>query len=259
MGDVKWSDVKRIAQEEIGYTEGYNNKTKYAADLDAIGYFNGPKQHVAWCGTFDYWCIWKASDPDPKGTALAATYQPWRDNCACACRYGAEYFRTAGKFYNSPEEGDIAFYGKRGSETHQGFVEQLLGGGYFYAIEGNHGDRVARVKRHISECSGFGRPWYTAEDSTPDPKPASDEKYSGTWPTLPKRGWFAFGDKGVNVKRMQEVLEWVCPGCLPKYGCDGEIGSETIGAVKRVQEIVGTTVDGLYGPKTQAACKAWRK
>ena len=58
---------------------------------------------------------------------------------------------------------------------------------------------------------------------------------------------------------MQEVLLWLKPDCLPRYGADGEIGSETYAAVKACQEILGVVVDGLYGPKTQAAAKAFSK
>ena len=72
MGEVWWSDVKRIAEGEIGYHEEGNNWTKYAKDLDAISYFNGPKQCISWCATFVAWSIWKCVDPDAKGTALAA-------------------------------------------------------------------------------------------------------------------------------------------------------------------------------------------
>lgn len=167
MGEVWWSDVKSIAKNEIGYTESGNNWTKYAKDLDAISYFNGPKQNIAWCATFVAWCIWKAANPDPKGTALAAQYQPTRDNCGCGCKYNAEYYRTKGKFFSTPQEGDVFFVGKRGSETHQGFVLSVNGNGTFTTIEGNHGDKVATCTRSVSECSGFGRPWYTPESDKP--------------------------------------------------------------------------------------------
>ena len=55
MREVKWSDIKRIAQGEVGYTESGNNWTKHAKDLDAINYFNTPKQNVAWCATYTSW------------------------------------------------------------------------------------------------------------------------------------------------------------------------------------------------------------
>lgn len=164
MGEVKWSDVKKIAENEIGYTEGPNNWTKYAEDLDAINYFNGPKQNIAWCATFTAWCIWKAADPDPKGTALAAQYQPTKDNCGCGCSFNANYYRNAGEFYSEPQEGDVFFCGSAGNETHTGFVRSVNGDGTITTIEGNHDNMVASCTRNISELVGFGRPWWTPED-----------------------------------------------------------------------------------------------
>ena len=161
MGEVKWSDVKRIAQGEIGYTESGNNWTKYAKDLDAINYFNTPKQNIAWCATYTSWCIWKAAAPDPKGTALAAQYQPVKDNCGCGVKYNAQYYKNAKEFYSSPKEGDV-FFTK--GYNHTGFVLKVNGDGTFLTNEGNHNDQVANVTRKISDMEGFGRPWWTAED-----------------------------------------------------------------------------------------------
>lgn len=265
MGDVKWSDVRKIAAAEIGYEEGPNNWNKFAAFLDNLPggpYFNFKKQNVAWCAVFTSYCIYKASSPDPRGTAYAAQYQPRRheDNCGAGCTYNAQYYRNAGKFYNNPEPGDVFFVGTKGHETHTGFVDKVNGDGTFTTIEGNCANGVRTRTRHVRDMSGFGRPWYTAEDTpTPDPKPEPSGKYEGTWPTIPSRGYFQKGDKGVNVKRMQEVLLWLKPDCLPRYGADGELGSETYAAVKACQEILGVVVDGLYGPKTQAAAKAFSK
>ena len=164
MGEVKWSNVKRVAQAEIGYTEGPNNWTKYAKDLDAINYFNTAKQNVAWCATFTAWRIWKASDPDPKGTALAAQYQPYKDNCGCGVKYNAQYYKNKGKFFTTPKPGDV-FYTK--GFNHTGFVLSV-DNGKFKTIEGNHDNQVASVIRNISDMEGFGRPWYTAEDDNDD-------------------------------------------------------------------------------------------
>lgn len=177
MGSCYPNDVIKIALGEVGYEEGPNNWTKYAEDLDSINYFNGNKQNVAWCGTFDYWCILMACLPsdrslsEKKWDGLYFTYQPSSDNCACACRYGAQYFRDAGAFYSSPKVGDIAFYGSAGSETHQGIV-YTVDGDSFQAIEGNHNNKVDIVSRNVSECSGFGRPRYD-EGPSPSPTPPS--------------------------------------------------------------------------------------
>lgn len=164
MGQVYWSDTKSIAQGEIGYHEEGNNWTKYAKDLDAIGYFNGAKQNIAWCCTFTSWCIWKASNPDPKGTALAAQYQPTRDNCGCGVKYNAGYYKNKGKFFSKPEEGDVFFTKGYG---HTGFVLKVNGDGTFTTIEGNHNDAVGSTTRKVSDMEGFGRPWYTSESNKP--------------------------------------------------------------------------------------------
>lgn len=164
MGQVYWSDTRAIALNEVGYHEQGNNWTKYAKDLDAIGYFNGPKQNIPWCCTFIAWCILKASNPDPKGTALAAQYQPTRDNCGCGVKYNAGYYKKKGKFYSTPEPGDVFFTKSYG---HTGFVDKVNGDGTFTTIEGNHGDVVGTDTRKVSDMEGFGRPWYTSESNKP--------------------------------------------------------------------------------------------
>ena len=95
-----------------------------------------------------------------------------------------------------------------------------------------------------------------SDEAGPTPQPSG---YTDEWPTLPKRGYFKKGDKGPEVVKMQNVLLWISPGCLPKFGPDGEYGNETYNAVKVCQSILGVKVDGLYGKATQAAAKAYRK
>lgn len=272
MGDVKWSDARRIGWADVdNYTEGPNNWNKYADCLDNIDsrelhdgkgpYFNYRKQNVAYCSVFVNYCVYKAAYPDPRGTAYAALYEPRnpRDNCAAGCEFAAGYFKQAGKWYHNPEPGDVFFTRGYG---HTGFVDKVNGDGTFTTLESNTGNPggTHSKTRHVRDMEGFGRPWWTPEDEpTPEPKPEPSGKYTGTWPTIPSRGYFQKGDKGVNVKRMQEVLLWLKPDCLPRYGADGDLGSETYAAVKACQQILGVVVDGLYGPKTQAAAKAFSK
>ena len=256
MGDVYWSDVKRIANNEIGYHEEGNNWTKYARDLDAIHYFNGNKQNVAWCATFTSWCIWKASSPDPKGTALAAQYQPKSDNCGCGVKFNAQYYKNKKKFYSKPEEGDVFFTDGYG---HTGFVKEVNSNGTFKTIEGNHNNKVDSCTRRVSDMEGFGRPWYTAEKPTPTPPTPTPSGYTGEFPKRPARGYFQRYDKGAEVVKLQKLLLWTLPNCLPKYGADGEIGSETLNAVKKCQAIWGTKVDGFYGANSEKAAKEYKK
>lgn len=60
------------------------------------------------------------------------------------------------------------------------------------------------------------------------------------------------GRKGDDVRILQELLMEL-GYALPKYGADGDYGSETIAAVKAFQKDNGLTADGMYGEKSHAA------
>lgn len=82
------------------------------------------------------------------------------------------------------------------------------------------------------------------------------KKYTGTFPTLPKRGYFKTGDDGTQVKHLQKFLNW--------YGgydlvVDGEVGPKTIAAVKKFQMAEGLTLDGKFGAKSLAKAKTVKK
>ena len=67
-----------------------------------------------------------------------------------------------------------------------------------------------------------------------------------TLPTLRK------GDTRTEVATLQELL--TNKGySLPKYGVDGNFGSETLSAVKKFQKDHDLVVDGIVGPKTWKA------
>lgn len=62
----------------------------------------------------------------------------------------------------------------------------------------------------------------------------------------------SYGDTGDYVTKMQKAL--IAKGyTLPKYGADGDFGSETLAAVKKFQTAKGLTVDGVVGTNTWAA------
>lgn len=64
------------------------------------------------------------------------------------------------------------------------------------------------------------------------------------------------GDYGTAVTAMQEaILKW-CPECLPRYGADGDFGSETEAAVKAFQDAMRLPVTGVYDEATRAALTA---
>ena len=61
------------------------------------------------------------------------------------------------------------------------------------------------------------------------------------------------GDHGSAVTAMQEALLKWDSGCLPKYGADGDFGSETEKAVRAFQEAEGLPVTGVYDEATRKA------
>lgn len=77
------------------------------------------------------------------------------------------WLRTSGQWIgrSTPAPGDIAIYNWDGGvPDHVGIVDEYLGGGQFYAIEGNtavgndsNGGEVMRRLRYVSQADGFGR------------------------------------------------------------------------------------------------------
>lgn len=80
--------------------------------------------------------------------------------------------------------------------------------------------------------------------------------YSGTFPTLPNRGYFKKGDKGTQVKNLQKFLNWALNLNLV---VDGIIGNATINAVKQFQNKVKIYADGLFGKSSLEKAKSYSK
>lgn len=203
-----------IALAEEGYLEkasnsqlddktanaGSNNRTKYARDLDALGFYNGKKQGVAWCDVFVDWCFVQAYGLE---AALKLTNQPLgKNNCGAGCKYSRQYYKDKGQLYDTPQAGDqIFFYPSNGiggtTIQHTGLV-YAVDSTYIYTVEGNtsgasgvvaNGGGVCKkkYKRSYERLAGFGRPDYgmtvsvepaqPAETATPTPAP--DESGNG--------------------------------------------------------------------------------
>lgn len=76
--------------------------------------------------------------------------------------------------------------------------------------------------------------------------------YSGSFPRLPLRRYFKIGDKGKNVKKLQQFLNWAIDTNLV---VDGELGTKTFNAVKAFQKKYELKVDGLFGKGSLAKAK----
>lgn len=211
--------IIEIAQGEIGYKEYADNKTKYGE----------------WYGVQDEWCAifisWLANQVGilnnliPK-ECYVPTMVEWFKNKL--------QFKARGVF---PQKGDIIFfdYNANGTPDHVGIVEKLESG-VITTIEGNKSKMVQRCTYNVNNSGiyGFGIVLYPEENNS-----SNEIIYS----TIKK------GSKGNLVKIAQEKL--IEKGYeLPIYGADGDFGTETETAVKKLQQDAMITVDGIIGPDT---------
>jgi hypothetical protein len=190
--------VIEVALAEVGYLEkksnsnlddktanaGSANYTKYARDLDAMGFYNGRKQSVAWCDVFVDWCFVTAYG---KEAALKLTFQPTKasSNCGAGCKYSRGYYKNNGRLFDTPQPGDqIFFYPSTdiGGSTiqHTGLV-YAVDKTYVYTVEGNtsgasgvvaNGGGVCKKKYKLNynRLAGFGRPvWGTGAPAVETP------------------------------------------------------------------------------------------
>jgi N-acetylmuramoyl-L-alanine amidase len=67
-----------------------------------------------------------------------------------------------------------------------------------------------------------------------------------------ERKMISKGDEGSAVTHFQQCLLRWDPECLPKYGADGDYGSESVSAVTKFQEAHGLTATGSIDGVTAA-------
>lgn len=261
------SKVIEIAKAEEGYLEkaskkdldsktanaGSKNYTKYARDLDSIpGFYNGKKQGYAWCDVFNDWCFVKAYGVEDAKRLLC------HGTSGAGCSSSMNYFKRKGQFYTAPVAGDqIFFKNSAGTIVHTGLVYKV-DNKYVYTIEGNTSSAsgvvanggCVRLKKYALTyklIAGYGRPAYDEPEKAP----------------------------AISVLEWQQAA--IKDGYkFPKYGADGKWGSECESVAKKavvkrrvihknknltkiVQRVVGVTIDGKCGPKTEKAIKAWQE
>lgn len=108
-------------------------------------------------------------------------------------------------------------------------------------------------------CKYLGVKFKDVKDETKivkKPTTTTKKVYSGTFPTLPKRGYFIKGDEGKNVEYLQKFLNWAIGTSLK---VDGDLSNLTISAVETFQEKYDLKVDGKFGKKCLAKAKTIKK
>lgn len=171
---------------------GKGNWTKYARDLDALGFYHAPKNGYAWCAVFVGWCFVQSFGLD---IALRLLCQPM-GGYGAGCTTAVWYYKAKGQFYISgPQPGDQIFFTNDGGKTccHTGIVERVEGI-RIYTIEGNtstgagvipNGGCVARKSYTLgyNKIAGYGRPdWTIIQDEEDDDM--DKERFRELWQEL---------------------------------------------------------------------------
>lgn len=88
---------------------------------------------------------------------------------------------------------------------------------------------------------------------------AEKEPYTGTFPNLPRRGYYREGDgyrvltgTRPSIRAIQTLVNWITGSNLD---VDGKYGPKTAAAVVNAQRILGVTADGLFGKDTLTAAR----
>jgi hypothetical protein len=177
-----------IAEAEVGYLEkasnsqldsktanaGSGNWTKYARDLANAGYYNGNKNGYAWCDVFVDWCFYQLCN---KNARKAQDIICQTGDCGAGCSFSMGYYKSANRFYTSPQVGDQIFFKSGSSVSHTGIVYKV-DSSRVYTIEGNtssaagvvaNGGCVAKksYSRSYAKIVGYGRPKYDTASGTP--------------------------------------------------------------------------------------------
>ena len=172
--------VIALAESQIGYLEkasnaylddftrnaGAKNYTKYARDLDKIGFFNTPKQGAEWCTSFVAWCFVQTFGAE---LAQKALYLPPK-SLGAGCKYAIEYYQRHNAYHKTPQRGDQMFLLDKTLKkpAHTGLVADVKNG-MVYTIEGNtsgvdgvvaNGGGVfgKSYKLTYKRIAGYGRP-----------------------------------------------------------------------------------------------------
>lgn len=249
------TDALNAARSYIGYVEGpRNNETKFGA---WSGYNFQP-----WCGSFVNWILHHTGTYNEPSVV-------WTPG-------GAASYMKLGRWIHRHSEdvrpGDVVFFDWGGSTQtartdHVGFVEAVLPDGRIQTIEGNtsptdagsqgNGGGVWRRVRPRGVIVGFGRPNYTAENSSPhNPNSNIDWKALRRFIAavlineLGGVGTLSYGSRGPVVTTLQKALNHATGSAL---ATDGHFGPSTRGRVVEFQKFFNLSADGVFGPQTKAA------
>ena len=200
MSSIYSKPVCDLAWKQVGYSQYDGKHTKFAADLDAVDFYNYPKDgECDWCSIFVDWLIYQNTlnsmsvlEPDADA-ARDYLCEPYSGNAGAGCTQSASYFKSRGLFVTDPADmkcGDKIFFQRSDGAIYHtgvivdwGYVEELGTDG-FTVIEGNtNGGQVAYKYYRFDDpkIAGAGSIQYDgyempgAKDEAPAPVASPDK------------------------------------------------------------------------------------
>ena len=285
-------DVINVAKEEIGYFEKATNKdldekttnagnghyTKYARDLDNIGFYNDCQNGIR--DVFVPWCFVKAF-----GANIA------KEMCDIPTDACADYnsaIKYYGQLYNEPKIGDQAFFYDNEHNISGTALVELVTNKLVYTI----GLGIFVISRNCYELddasiAGYGRPKYDSVETIDGPASIidiqkwlneefnSDIPLTGIYDKRTKEALSNVAKQVINVKsfRIFGIKNWpiikrgsigcgakivqaalICNGySCGKFGANGYFDDDSVEALKRFQAMHEMIRDGLAG-KAAMSC-----
>lgn len=179
-----------FALGEVGTKEKPKNITKYSAFFEGTDFYNGSKGDgktwgAEWCDIFVDYCFCNVFGMEKGRTMLC---QP-KKSAGAGCKFSANYYKQAKRFYTEPEVGDQIFFIVGSDINHTGIVTKVANGKVF-TVEGNSSDEVKTHQYALTnkKIAGYGRPVWSEEASTiadvapvkPTPLPIVPQKPQNT-------------------------------------------------------------------------------
>lgn len=194
------------------------------------------------------------------------------------CGKMIDLFKKLGEWVENdaytPKPGDVIFYDwddsgsgdNTGGSDHVGIVEKVSGG-KITVIEGNYSNAVKRRTLSVNGryIRGYGVPKYDAESASEgagaysaecfirdaqrilgvDQTGKADDALLAKLPTLSENK-----NSGHDLVKLLQIRLFAAGYNFPKYGADGDFGTETGNAVEGFQRQHGLTSDRIVGKNT---------
>lgn len=168
---TKYEQITKLVEfalNEVGYKETPKNITKYSAYFEGSDFYNGSKGDgktwgAEWCDIFVDYCFCNVFGMEQGRQMLC---QP-KKSCGAGCKYSANYYKNAKRFFTAPEVGDQIFFIVGGDINHTGIVTKVTGDKVF-TVEGNSSDQVKTHSYALTnkKIAGYGRPKWSEDTAT---------------------------------------------------------------------------------------------